>query len=101
MLFPLPTTATPRTSLELDDSGDGLPVVLWSGLAADGAASGLPGCRTGRGCRCSASTHAACSPARTCAATGWRPRAPTSPRACPGRPASSGTPSTPPTTGSG
>jgi alpha-galactosidase len=42
MLFPPPTTATPRTSLELDDSGDGLPVVLWTGLAADGAASGLP-----------------------------------------------------------
>jgi alpha-galactosidase len=44
MLFPSPTSSssagTPRTCLELDDSGDDLPVVLWAGLAAGGQADG-------------------------------------------------------------
>ena len=41
MLFPLgtPTSPGPRTCLELDTSGTGLPHVLWAGLAPDGVAS--------------------------------------------------------------
>jgi alpha-galactosidase len=57
MLFPSPTSSsssgTPRTCLELDGSGDDLPVVLWTGLAADGetdgAGSGLPRVPNGPG----------------------------------------------------
>jgi alpha-galactosidase len=52
MLFPSPTSSTPpRTCLELDDSGDDLPVVLWTGLATDVQAdcSGLPRVANGPG----------------------------------------------------
>ena len=42
MLFPLTTRSAPRTSVELDTSHDGLPVVSWVGVAS--ATTGADAC---------------------------------------------------------
>jgi alpha-galactosidase len=50
MLFPPGAADAPRTCLELDTAGDGLPVVLWAGTAPAGTSgAGLPRVPNGPG----------------------------------------------------